>query len=153
MFKKNDPETQKKVYKGGRSWAKSAFDGKKDKTYADVGRAELERLLRKLRPHTTKAIMTMLKVMENPEASEAGKLRAAVVILTEYRGLVKDAYDSEQPVEENHEDLDPPEKKPSTVLQLRVVEKAAVDKMSTALDEAAKTLKTLPKDEDETEGS
>ena len=50
-------------------------------------------LLRKIKPHQADAIMTAVRIMKNPEAADANKLKSAALIISLYRELVADVYD------------------------------------------------------------
>ena len=64
---------------------------------------ELLMLLRKLKPHVAESVMTAAHIMQNEEASHQNKLKAAVIILDNYRKLVVDVYGTE--VEEEPEEI------------------------------------------------
>ena len=64
---------------------------------------ELLMLLRKMRPHVTDAIMESVGIMKNKEAADQNKLKAAVIILDNYRKLTLDLYDTDEPDEEGTE--------------------------------------------------
>lgn len=50
-------------------------------------------LVRKLRPYQSKAIQAVIKILDNDEASDQNKLKAAALIVSTYKDLVKDVYD------------------------------------------------------------
>ena len=52
-------------------------------------------LVRKFQPHVSKAVLTASRLMENEEASEQNRLRAAALILQTYKDLVKDVYNKD----------------------------------------------------------
>lgn len=73
----------------------------KDKKSNKTRRSEsfLE-LVRKFRPHLSKAVMTAVNIMGDDKSSESGKLRASALIIQTYRELVKDLYDAKYDDEE-----------------------------------------------------
>lgn len=73
----------------------------KDKKSNKTRRSEsfLE-LVRKFRPHLSKAVMTAVTIMGDDKSSESGKLRASALIIQTYRELVKDLYDAKYDDEE-----------------------------------------------------
>lgn len=50
-------------------------------------------LARKLRPYQTKAIQTVVKVLDNPDASDQNKLKAASMMVGIYKDLLGEIYD------------------------------------------------------------
>lgn len=77
---------------------------------------ELSVALRKLRPHVADAIMAAVKIMKNEEAADQNKLKAATLILDNYRKIVLDIYAGE---DQNPEDTDSDD---TPVFSLKVVE-------------------------------
>lgn len=73
----------------------------KDKKSNKTRRSEsfLE-LVRKFRPHLSKAVMTAVNIMGDDKASESGRLRASALIIQTYRELVRDLYDAKYDDEE-----------------------------------------------------
>lgn len=66
----------------------------KDKKSNKILRGEeLLNLVRKLKPHLSRAVMTAAKILDDENSSESGKLRAAALIIATYKDLVKDVYD------------------------------------------------------------
>jgi hypothetical protein len=61
----------------------------------------LVELLRKLRPLQAMSISTASKIMGNDVATDQNKLKAAAMILTLYKDLVKDAYGRDEETEED----------------------------------------------------
>jgi hypothetical protein len=60
---------------------------------------ELVTLLRKIKPIISDAIITAAAVMKNEEASHQNQLKAATILLDNYRRLVLDLYDGEDDAE------------------------------------------------------
>jgi hypothetical protein len=111
-FVKGDPNIRKGL-------APSDTKEKKKPTRREIREKDLISLLRKFRPHVSEAILTASKVMKNPMSSETGKLKAAVIILDNYKELVDTVYNGEDSDEQGEEIQ---ETKNSAVLSLRVVE-------------------------------
>lgn len=57
---------------------------------------ELLLLLRKIKPHLASAILKAADIMQNEEAKHADQLKAATILLENYRRLVIDVYDAEE---------------------------------------------------------
>jgi len=57
---------------------------------------ELITLLRKIKPQIADAIITAAQIMKNEEASHQNQLKAATILLDNYRRLVLDVYDGEE---------------------------------------------------------
>lgn len=57
---------------------------------------ELITLLRKIKPQIAEAILTAAEIMKNNEASHQNQLKAATILLDNYRRLVLDVYDGEE---------------------------------------------------------
>ena len=57
---------------------------------------ELITLLRKIKPQISEAILTAAAIMKNEEASHQNQLKAATILLDNYRRLVLDVYDGEE---------------------------------------------------------
>ena len=60
-------------------------------------------LLRKIKPHVADAIMSAAKIMKNEEASHQNQLKAATILLDNYRRLTLDVYDEEHANDEGTE--------------------------------------------------
>lgn len=75
------------------------------KTNRQIREQELLSLTRKLKPHVTKAIQAAVKIIDNPEANDANKLKASALLIQTYRQLLLDvfdkAYDSDEGTEVN----------------------------------------------------
>jgi hypothetical protein len=70
-------------------------DGKE--TNRSLKERELLMLLRRIRPHVADAIMQAAKIMKNEEAAHQNQLKAATILLDNYRRLTLDLYESEDP--------------------------------------------------------
>ncbi len=62
-------------------------------TNRELRQRELLSLVRKIKPHAALAINEAVKILGNKEAADANKLKAATLILQQYKDLVKDIYD------------------------------------------------------------
>lgn len=94
-FVKADPNINRK----GRALGTS----NKAMSKRDIKERELISLVRKVKPHVATAIARAVNIMGNEEAAHANQLKAAVLILQQYRDLVKDIYDVEDDTEEGTE--------------------------------------------------
>ena len=56
---------------------------------------ELMGLLRKLKPHVADSIMAAVKIMKNQEAAHANQLKAATIILQQYKDTMLEVYDKD----------------------------------------------------------
>jgi len=65
-------------------------------TNRDLKERELIMLLRKIKPHVAKAISQAADIMKNEEASHQNQLKAASILLDNYRRLTRDVYDGEE---------------------------------------------------------
>lgn len=72
-------------------------------TNKEIRNQEMLTLLRKFRPHVAKAVMTAANMLGKEELAETTKLRAAVIILDNYKDLVGKAYDKDYDEDENDE--------------------------------------------------
>lgn len=75
----------------------------KKMTNKQIREKELLLLLRKLKPHVASAIATAVKIMSNSEATDQNKLRAATLILQQYKDTMESAYDKEYDADEGEE--------------------------------------------------
>ena len=80
---------------------------------------ELLGVLRKIKPHVSDAILVAAKMLGDPKASENGKLRAAVILLDNYKSMMNTLYDGKD-VDEEGTEVQPQQDK-SPVFSLRVV--------------------------------
>lgn len=81
----------------GRPKKESIFD---KPTNRELKERELVMLLRKIKPHVAEAIMQAANIMKNQEASHQNQLKAATILLDNYRRLTLDMYDGEEQAEE-----------------------------------------------------
>jgi hypothetical protein len=81
----------------GRPKKESIFD---KPTNRELKERELVMLLRKIKPHVAEAIMQAANIMKNEEASHQNQLKAATILLDNYRRLTLDMYDGEEQAEE-----------------------------------------------------
>jgi hypothetical protein len=72
-------------------------------TNRELKERELIMLLRKIKPHVAEAIMQAAKIMKNEEASHQNQLKAATVLLDNYRRLTLDVYDEDHAEEQGTE--------------------------------------------------
>lgn len=82
---------------------------KKDKkSPRQIRNGELESLLRKIKPHVSKSIMTAVNIMDRVEdTTDASKLKAATIILDLYKETVIKLYDGQEPdTDEDLEEVD-----------------------------------------------
>lgn len=71
-----------------------------EQTNRSLREKSLLELLRKLRPLQTKAIQSAVKILDNPEAADANKLKASGMVISLYKDLIKEVYDKEYDEEE-----------------------------------------------------
>lgn len=50
-------------------------------------------LVRKFRPHVSKAVLAAVKIVDSPESADQNKLRASALLITTYKDLIKETYD------------------------------------------------------------
>lgn len=81
----------------GRPKKESIFD---KPTNRELKERELVMLLRKIKPHVAEAIMQAANIMKNEEASHQNQLKAATILLDNYRRLTLDMYDGEEQADE-----------------------------------------------------
>lgn len=65
---------------------------------------ELLSLLMKVKPHIADSIMAAANIMRNEKAQEANRLRAATILLQQYKELIDDLYNGKEEVEEESDD-------------------------------------------------
>jgi hypothetical protein len=87
-------------------------------TNRDLKERELIMLLRKIKPHVAKAITAAAKIMENPEAAHQNQLKAATILLDNYRRLTLDIYDGEEKADEEGTEV---QQQSAAVFSLKVV--------------------------------
>lgn len=99
------PEDKPK--RGNKNWTKggpSPFpsgrpknsEREKQPTNRELKERELLMLLRKIKPHVAEAIMQASRIMKNEEASHQNQLKAATILLDNYRRLTLDLYDGDE---------------------------------------------------------
>jgi hypothetical protein len=81
-------------------------DGKK-LTNREVREREFLSLLRKLKPLVAQSISTACKIMGNEEASHQNRLKAATIILAEYKSALENTYN------ENYDEAEAEEVQPA----------------------------------------
>ena len=108
VFKVYDMTFVKTVDNGGVRDPKISITGRPRKdqeeekkvTRRSLRQQEFFTVARKVKPHVTKALMTMVRLLDDPNSSEATKLKAADAVLSHYKSLVKEAF-----VDENDREL------------------------------------------------
>lgn len=79
---------------------------------------ELIMLLRKIKPQVADAIITAAEIMKNNEASHQNQLKAATILLDNYRRLVLDVYDGEEVADKEGTEI---QQQNAAVFSLKVV--------------------------------
>lgn len=64
-------------------------------TNRELREREFMSLLRKLKPHVADAIMAAVKIMNNKEAAHANQLKAATILLDQYKQVMQAVYDKD----------------------------------------------------------
>jgi hypothetical protein len=96
-FKKStNGEVDSRINRNGRP---KKIDLLEKKTNRELKEKELLMLLRKIKPHVSEAIIQAARIMKNEEASHQNQLKAATVLLDNYRKLTLDLYDGDQEAE------------------------------------------------------
>ena len=72
-------------------------------TNRELREREFMSLLRKLKPHVSDAIMAAVKIMKNPEAAHQNQLKAATIILQQYKEVMEGVYDKDYDEEAGEE--------------------------------------------------
>ena len=75
----------------------------KNKTNRQLRQDEFLTLVRKFKPHLTKAVQAAVAILDNEKSSESGKLRASALIIQTYKDLLKDLYDYRYDEEDGEE--------------------------------------------------
>ena len=92
-FKKSvNGEVDSRINRNGRPKKVDLLD---KKTNRELKEKELLMLLRKIKPHVSEAIIQAARIMKNEEASHQNQLKAATVLLDNYRKLTLDLYDGD----------------------------------------------------------
>ena len=97
------------VYKAGAEWngnragRPTAAEKVKKFTKRELRERELLMVLRKIRPHVADSIIAAAAIMKNKDAQDSNKLKAATILLDNYRRLILDLYDGEDPEGEGTE--------------------------------------------------
>lgn len=69
--------------------------GDKPLTNRQIRERDFLSFLRKIKPHVAEAINAAVKIMGNTQASDANKLKAATIILQEYKDALGKVYDKD----------------------------------------------------------
>lgn len=77
--------------------------GSKKMTNRELREREFMSLLRKLKPLVAESIQTAAKIMKNEEATDQNKLKAAVIILDNFKTVVGDVYNGKYDEDEGDE--------------------------------------------------
>ena len=86
-------------------------------TFKDLGRDELLKLYRKIKPHSKDAVNIVVELMNRNESSEGTKIKAAALILRHYKDLVKEIYNSDEFLDPEAKEL----QEPAAVFSLKVI--------------------------------
>ena len=80
-------------------------DGKKAAplTNKQVRDREFISLIRKLKPHLTSSVKTVMEIIESEDSTDQNKLKAAALVIQMYKELVKDVYDQQYDEQEGVE--------------------------------------------------
>ena len=73
------------------------IDGRKAEppTNREVRNREFISLIRKLKPHLSSSVKTVMEIIESEDSSDQNKLKAAALVIQMYKELVKDVYDQQ----------------------------------------------------------
>lgn len=87
----NNGEIDKNINLSGR------IDGKREKplTNREIREREYLSLLRKLKPYVAESIKTAVQIMGCKDASDVNKLKAATIILAEYKSSLNETYNKD----------------------------------------------------------
>lgn len=88
--------------KGNPEFGKRNYFAEK-KTNRQLRERELMSILRKLKPHVADAIMAAVNIMKNKEANHANQLKAATIILQQYKETMEAVYDKAYDEEDGEE--------------------------------------------------
>lgn len=78
-------------------------DTERKVTRRELKDKELLILLRKIKPHIAESVMTAARIMKKENATDVNKLKAAALLLEQYRKLALDVYDVD--AEDMEEDI------------------------------------------------
>lgn len=76
---------------------------KEKRTNRELRSDQFLQLVRKFKPHLTKAIQAAVSILDNKEANDQNKLKASALIISTYKDLIKDLYDYRYDNEEAEE--------------------------------------------------
>lgn len=81
------------------------IDGRKAEppTNREVRNREFISLIRKLKPHLSSSVKTVMEIIESEDSSDQNKLKAAALVIQMYKELVKDVYDQQYDEQEGVE--------------------------------------------------
>lgn len=82
--------------------------GAKRMTNRELREREFMSLLRKLKPLVADSINTAAKIMKNAEATDQNKLKAAVILLDNYKAMVGDVYNGKYDEDEAIDEIQQP---------------------------------------------
>lgn len=88
-------------------------------TAKEIKQKELMSLLRKLKPLMSKSVGVASTIIDSKDSSEAGKLKAAALLIKTYQDLVKEVYD-DAPEDQTPQEIDTSK---AAVLSLTVLNK------------------------------
>ncbi len=88
-------------------------------TNRELKERELIMLLRKIKPHVADAIVQAAKILKNEEATHQNQLKAAAMLLENYRRLSLDLYGGEDVADEEGTEVQ--QNNPATVFSLKVI--------------------------------
>ena len=122
----NTVEKPKSGFRGGDAAINRQGRPKKDdteekKTNRELRGEQMLFLVRKFRPHLSKAVAAAVSILDNKDASESGKLKASALIISTYKDLIKDLYDYRYDDEEG-EELQDVKKESGVVFSLRMID-------------------------------
>lgn len=92
--------------------------GAKQMTNRELREREFMSLLRKLKPLVAESISTAAGIMKNKDATDANKLKAAIVLLDNYKDMVGNVYEGKYDEDEGVEVQQPN----ASVFSLKVIE-------------------------------
>lgn len=93
------PYQKGEAWKGNPRGRPTAEERAKKFTKRELRERELLMVLRKIRPHVADSIIAAANIMKNKEAQDTNKLKAATILLDNYRKLVLDLYEGDEEAE------------------------------------------------------